>query len=108
METYAKSNVMFLPLMDTMNVQRTALYNQLILVCQKVTVFQLTFKCDIAVAICFVLFVFFCWCFDCDLDLYNTKYSPLSLSRIPRDSLRHFEIPVPRHIRVAKMRKTIN
>ena len=27
-------------------------------------------------------------------------YSRLSLSRIPRDSLKHFEISVPRHIRV--------
>ena len=35
-------------------------------------------------------------------------YSRLSLSRIPRDSLKHFEISVPRHIRVAKVRKTIN
>ena len=35
-------------------------------------------------------------------------YSRLSLSRIPRDSLKHFEISVPRNIRVAKMRKTIN
>ena len=32
----------------------------------------------------------------------------LSLSRIPRDSLEHFEISVPRNIRVAELRKTIN
>ena len=36
------------------------------------------------------------------------KYSRLSLSRIPRDSLKHFEISVPRHIRVEGVRKTIN
>ena len=38
----------------------------------------------------------------------NMKYSRLSLSRIPRDSLKHFEISVPRHIRVERVRKTIN
>ena len=31
-----------------------------------------------------------------------------SLSRIPRDSLKHFEISVPQNIRVAEVRKTIN
>ena len=36
------------------------------------------------------------------------KYSRLSLSRIPRDSLKHFEISTPRHIRVERVRKTIN
>ena len=36
------------------------------------------------------------------------RYSRLSLSRIPRDSLKHFEISVPRHIRVAEVRKIIN
>ena len=35
------------------------------------------------------------------------NYSRLSLSRIPRDSLKHFEISVPRHIRVERVRKTI-
>ena len=35
-------------------------------------------------------------------------YSRLSLSRIPRDSLKHFEISAPRHIRVERVRKTIN
>ena len=35
-------------------------------------------------------------------------YSRLSLSRIPRDSLKHFEISVPRDIRVAEVRKTVN
>ena len=35
-------------------------------------------------------------------------YSRLSLSRIPRDSLKHFEISVPRHIRAERVRKTIN
>ena len=36
------------------------------------------------------------------------KYSRLPLSRIPRDSLKHFEISVLRHIRVQRVRKTIN
>ena len=36
------------------------------------------------------------------------KYSRLSLSRIPRDFLKHFEISIPRNIRVAEVRKTIN
>ena len=36
------------------------------------------------------------------------EYSRLSLSRTPRDSLKYFEISVPRHIRVEKVRKTIN
>ena len=36
------------------------------------------------------------------------KYSRLSLSRIPRDSLKHFEISLPRNIRFAEVRKTIN
>ena len=36
------------------------------------------------------------------------KYSRPSLSRIPRDSLKHFEISVPRNIRVAEVKKTIN
>ena len=35
-------------------------------------------------------------------------YSRLSLSRIPRDTLKHFEISVPRLIRVERVRKTIN
>ena len=35
-------------------------------------------------------------------------YSRLSLSRTPRDSIKHFEISVLRHIRFAEMRKTIN
>ena len=38
----------------------------------------------------------------------KNSYSRLSLSRIPRDSLKHFEISVPRHIRVERVRKTIN
>ena len=33
------------------------------------------------------------------------KYSRLSLSRIPRDSLKYFEISVVRHIRFAELRK---
>ena len=36
------------------------------------------------------------------------EVSRISLSRIPRDFLKHFEISVPRHIRVAEVRKTIN
>ena len=36
------------------------------------------------------------------------RYNRLSLSRIPRDSLKHFEISVPRDVRVAEVRKTIN
>ena len=39
---------------------------------------------------------------------YLCTYSRLSLFRIPRDSLKHFEISVPRDIRVAEVRKTIN
>ena len=33
------------------------------------------------------------------------EYSRLSLSRIPRDSLKYFEISVPRHIGFAEFRK---
>ena len=33
------------------------------------------------------------------------NYSRLSLSRIPRDSMKSFEISVPRHIRYAELRK---
>ena len=36
------------------------------------------------------------------------KYSRLSLSRSQRDYLKHFEISVPRNIRVAEIRKTIH
>ena len=36
------------------------------------------------------------------------KYHRLSLSRRPRDSLKYFEISVPRHIRFAELRKKIN
>ena len=35
-------------------------------------------------------------------------YSRLSLSRNPRDSMKHFEISVLRHIRFVELRKTIN
>ena len=39
----------------------------------------------------------------------KTNYSRLSLSRTPRDSMKHFEITVLRHIRFAEQRKkTIN
>ena len=37
-----------------------------------------------------------------------SNYSRLPLSRIPRDSLKHFQISVLRHIRVERVRKTIN
>ena len=37
-----------------------------------------------------------------------TIYSRLSLSRIQRDSLKHFEISVPQHIRVERVSKIIN
>ena len=50
-----------------------------------------------------------------DEDMWNTvhqnlssfykEYSRLSLSRIPRDSLKYFEISVVRHIRFAELRK---
>ena len=40
--------------------------------------------------------------------LLYLKYSRLPLSRIPRDSLKHFEISVLRHTRVERVRKTIN
>ena len=40
--------------------------------------------------------------------LFPYKYSWLSWSRNPRDSLKHFEISVLRHIRFAELRKTIN
>ena len=36
------------------------------------------------------------------------QYSRLSLARIPRNSLTHFEISVSRNIRIAEVRKTIN
>ena len=36
------------------------------------------------------------------------RYSRLSLSRSPRDSLKYFEISVSRHIRFAELRKKIN
>ena len=57
--------------------------------------------------ICFVDFIqvfcnfyilhFYLWAF--------TNYSRLSLSRIPRDSLKYFEISVVRHIRFAELWK---
>ena len=40
-----------------------------------------------------------CWNF------YPAYYSRLSLSRIPRDSLKYFEISVVQHIRFAELRK---
>ena len=36
------------------------------------------------------------------------KYSRLSLYGNPRDSMKHFEISVLRHIRFMELRKTIN
>ena len=56
----------------------------------------MTFLCFVPKSLCHVL----SWS--------HFKYSRLSLSRIPRDSLKHFEISVPRHIRVERVRKTIN
>ena len=44
----------------------------------------------------------------CNKFAKRLTYSRLSLSRIPRDSLKHFEISVSRNIRVAEVRKTIN
>ena len=38
----------------------------------------------------------------------ETIYCRLSLSRTPRDSMKHFEISVLRHIRFAELRKIIN
>ena len=38
-------------------------------------------------------------------DNTGTEYSRLSLSRIPRDSLKYFEVSVVRHIRFAELRK---
>ena len=35
----------------------------------------------------------------------TNKYSQLSLSRTPRDSMKHFEISVVRHIRFTELRK---
>ena len=37
----------------------------------------------------------------------NILYSRLSLSRIPRDSLKYFEISIVRHIRFAELRQKI-
>ena len=36
-----------------------------------------------------------------------SKYIRLSLSRIPKDSIKYFEISVPRHIRFAELRKKL-
>ena len=42
-------------------------------------------------------------------DTFNIlRYSRLSLSRSPRDSLEYFEISVSQHIRFAELRKTIS
>ena len=51
---------------------------------------------------------FYCWQVSNPINRNPNKYSRLSLSRIPRDSLKHFEISVLRHIRVERVRKTIN
>ena len=40
-----------------------------------------------------------------DIIIDTLQYSRLSLSRIPRDSMKCFEISVPRHIRFAELRK---
>ena len=38
-------------------------------------------------------------------DSFVANYSRLSLSRTPRDSMKHFEISVVRHIRFTELRK---
>ena len=43
-----------------------------------------------------------------DVAIQNDEYNRLSLSRIPRDALKHFEISVPLQIRFAELRKTLN
>ena len=48
------------------------------------------------------------WIWICKFCTCSKTYSRLPLSRIPRDSLKHFEISVLRHIRVERVRKTIN
>ena len=74
----------------------------------------IVFICDICVwSFLFLISPSFCarggLCFVIvALPGYLHLYSLLSLSRIPRDSLNYFEISVPRHIRVERMRKTIN
>ena len=40
--------------------------------------------------------------------MHSSNYSRLSLSRSPRGSMKHFEVSVLRHIRVERVRKTIN
>ena len=40
-----------------------------------------------------------------EITIFNINYSRLSLSRIPKDSLKYFEISVLRHIRFAELRK---
>ena len=37
--------------------------------------------------------------------IINSNYSRLSLSRNPRDSVKYFEISIPRDIRFAELRK---
>ena len=49
-----------------------------------------------------------CFIFPENRLCFISLYSRLSLSQIPRDSLKHLEISVPRHIRVEIVRKTIN
>ena len=51
----------------------------------------------------------FWWYFlDFSIKIICCGYSRLSLSRIPRGSLKYFEISVPRHISFAELRKIIN
>ena len=47
-------------------------------------------------------------CLPCRCFILQKIYSRLSLSQIPRDLLKHCEISVPRHIRVERVRKTMN
>ena len=51
-----------------------------------------------------ILYFYYFLYIDINL-VYKCKYIRLSLSRIPRDSLKHFEISVPRHIRFSELRK---
>ena len=52
----------------------------------------------------FVIF-FYLVKLNVSVKLKEIKYSRLSLSRIPRDSLKYFEISIPRHIRFAELKK---
>ena len=57
----------------------------------------------VSIRLDYLLFSFF----KSILETQFLMYSRLSLSRIPRDSLKYFEISVARHIRFAELRKNI-